>query len=508
MSLCREQNHGNVEYKRLIMPQNEKRLHELMSQLKYRLSTGCAIYKIGIEDDGKCSCLSREELDRSIKTLQDMCLKLGAIIKTISYKKIEEHEYVQVKIIRRVDRKEYDNDVEINKNTNNNNTVEKRVAFVGNVDSGKSTLVGVISQGLLDNGRGLTRTHSFRYTHEHTTGRTSSISHIPVDMSPNNLVLIDLAGHEKYLKTTIYGLSSQCIDYVVIVIAANMGIRKMTKEHINVSMALKLRVLVAITKIDLVNETFIENIIKNLKKCMSPLYKNKETEPVIFCMSNKTGQGIDIFRQYLYEIKSIHNFDCEKPVNMKLERAYNINGVGTVVSGLLCNGTVERGKTYQIGPDISGKYFKIIIKSLEINHVKYDHVPAGHTVAFSFRLQNKDDFTFKRLRYNGLTLHELDYVPNNISEFYAIVMIANHPCTIRKGFQTTIFIDNIKCCAKVMTVYDYNNSETTELLSLGVKDIAKIHFKIVLCPMQIKLNERFVFSEGKVMGMGKVIELL
>ena len=51
-----------------------------------------------------------------------------------------------------------------------------RIALVGNVDSGKSTIVGVLTKGLLDNGRGSSREKVFNYPHETTTGRTSSIA--------------------------------------------------------------------------------------------------------------------------------------------------------------------------------------------------------------------------------------------------------------------------------------------------------------------------------------------
>lgn len=51
-----------------------------------------------------------------------------------------------------------------------------RICVVGNVDSGKSTLVGVLTKGLLDNGRGSSREKVFNYPHETQTGRTSSIA--------------------------------------------------------------------------------------------------------------------------------------------------------------------------------------------------------------------------------------------------------------------------------------------------------------------------------------------
>ena len=50
-----------------------------------------------------------------------------------------------------------------------------RVAVIGNVDSGKSTLVGVLTKGIMDDGRGFARTKVFNFSHEASNGRTSSI---------------------------------------------------------------------------------------------------------------------------------------------------------------------------------------------------------------------------------------------------------------------------------------------------------------------------------------------
>lgn len=51
-----------------------------------------------------------------------------------------------------------------------------KVAIVGNVDSGKTTLVGVLSKGIVDDGRGQARLRVFNYPHEASNGRTSSIA--------------------------------------------------------------------------------------------------------------------------------------------------------------------------------------------------------------------------------------------------------------------------------------------------------------------------------------------
>ena len=141
---------------------------------------------------------------------------------------------------------------------------------------GKSTLIGTLSKGELDDGRGSARKLIFRHAHEQETGRTSAIAsqYLGFDeggqqvltkklgrlapwqelakSSTRTLQLIDLAGHEKYLKTTIFGLTGMMPDLGVVIVGANMGVKRMTKEHFGVSSALEIPVVVAVTKIDLV----------------------------------------------------------------------------------------------------------------------------------------------------------------------------------------------------------------------------------------------------------------
>ena len=62
-----------------------------------------------------------------------------------------------------------------------------RIAVVGNVDAGKSTLLGVLTHGELDNGRGLSRLKLFKHQHEIDSGRTSSVSHDILGAPPPRL---------------------------------------------------------------------------------------------------------------------------------------------------------------------------------------------------------------------------------------------------------------------------------------------------------------------------------
>ena len=75
----------------------------------------------------------------------------------------------------------------------------RRVAVVGNVDAGKSTLLGVLTHGDLDNGRGVARQRLFRHKHEMESGRTSSVSNDILGFDKEGRVVNKSDGHGKAL---------------------------------------------------------------------------------------------------------------------------------------------------------------------------------------------------------------------------------------------------------------------------------------------------------------------
>ena len=84
---------------------------------------------------------------------------------------------------------------------------EKRIGILGNVDSCKSTIISVLSNDILDNCRGSARKKILKHDHEQDSGRTSCITHKYTKYDENTtLSFVDLAGHEKYYKTTIQRL--------------------------------------------------------------------------------------------------------------------------------------------------------------------------------------------------------------------------------------------------------------------------------------------------------------
>jgi len=218
--------------------------------------------------------------------------------------------------------------------------------MLGNVDSGKSTLSGVLTSapGQLDDGRGLMREKLFNFYHESSNGRTSSVGHeimgftakgefyttklahtskknrIWPDIVENSakiVHLLDMCGHEKYLKTTMHGLTSLYPDYCLLVVGANMGISKMTREHLGISWALDMPIIVVFTKLDLAPEEIYQENMKKLTKILKAVNKvpvqiktENDVEKIkdkmaagkitpVFSTSNQTGEGIELLRKFM-----------------------------------------------------------------------------------------------------------------------------------------------------------------------------------------------------------------
>lgn len=205
--------------------------------------------------------LSEDEASASLQTLYLMAEKLGATL-TI----LRERDMSDDGIARRA------LEVLIRKVPDDQQSIELRIAVLGNVDVGKSTLLGVLTQGELDNGRGSSRLNLFRHRHEIQSGRTSSISReilgFSVDGAPVTysicrtpeeiceassklITFIDLAGHQKYLRTTVFGLMGHLPHFALLLVSAVSGVAGTTKEHFNLAKALDLPVVIVVNKVDL-----------------------------------------------------------------------------------------------------------------------------------------------------------------------------------------------------------------------------------------------------------------
>ena len=177
-----------------------------------------------------------------------------------------------------------------------------RIATLGNVDSGKSTLTGVLTRGILDDGKGKARSFVLRHSHEQKKGQSSTVSvqligyrdgeqvlpsTASIDgvagrvsraqnkdffevatKSTHRISVIDLCGHQKYLKSSIYGLTAMSPDCALVVLGAERGVQRMTREHLGLACALKIPFFVVVTKIDVAPPDVRKDAQQKLKRLL------------------------------------------------------------------------------------------------------------------------------------------------------------------------------------------------------------------------------------------------
>jgi GTPase len=434
---------------------------------------------------------------------------------------------------------------------------EIRIAVMGNVDAGKSTLLGVLKSGSLDNGRGSARGCIFKHPHEIETGRTSSVSHHYLETSgwkseeldskePDKiLTFVDLAGHEKYLKTTLYGVNGSSVSYIMIMISAVDGVVGTTKEHLEIALALRVPTFIVITKMDQAadkpgvlndNLSYLEELIVRMKK--RKLYPIKNIEEVkkmpgtiltekskvipIFKISNTTGEGVDLIRNFFASLPEVIDWKplrdpSENKTLINIQDSYDVHGIGLVVYGVVKRGCVQIGETILIGP-FNGEFKQVVIKSIHDNYKNpLQYLPAGCSGCLAIKTVGKDIIKKNQIKKGMVITVEAA----KIQFFKALVQIIHHPTTIRIGYEPTVHCGTIFQTARIMDIVklDKNTKEPIQTLNpddpnyddsnlnlklLRAGDLADVTFKFLHHLEFIESGSTIFFREGDTKGLGKI----
>lgn len=414
--------------------------------------------------------------------------------------------------------------------------MDLRIAVCGNVDSGKSTLIGVLTRGQLDNGRGLARANVFLHKHEIDTGRTSAISHqimgydsrgqivnyglfgTPswkeiIEKSSKVCTFIDLAGHEKYLKTTVFGMTGNIPDYACVVIGANMGVTRMTKEHLGLCLALKIPIFICVTKIDICPENVLKQTIATIHKILKlpgvrklPYHIKTEDDVLtcsknivsdrvtpIFMMSSVTGHHMDLLRQFMNLLPVRRDWESliDKPTEFVIDQTFFVTGVGTVVSGIVLQGSVSVNDTLMLGPDGNGHFKSVTVKSIHCKRVNVRKVHAGQTASFALKKEKRSGIR------KGMVLVEPKFAKATW-EFEAEVLVLYHSTTIKENYQPVIHCSCVRQSAKIIKM----DSE-----SIRTGDKATVRFRFMFRPEYLRLGERLIFREGRTKGLGIISKI-
>lgn len=527
MSFKAEQDTGNIEYKLFLDP-SEQRMEELITQMLFRLfeGNGDAIYIIGVTDDGAPQGIAQQQMEESLQILYTMAEQAGAKARVLRTRSGEmEGSVITELLIRRI-------------KDSNEIPVDIQVVSIGNVDAGKSTLIGVIDSGIYDDGRGLARTRVFRYKHEIESGRTSSVAAITIGFdidgnvlnadplrTPTEIELLerasktlsfyDLAGHEKYLKTTIYGLTGLNPGFAMLIVAANQGVLPMTREHIGLVVALKIPFFVVLTKIDMTPPERTKRTIEELKKVLKipgvsrvPLTVKTEDDVIIaaqnikgavvtpiFRVSAVTGEGMEELKGFLNLLppRSEQKYQ-DLEFGAYITEIFNVTGVGTVVAARVFSGSLKTNENTQLGPFEGGKYQKVRVKSIHYKRVPTDRVRTGQNATFALH-----NVRTEKLR-KGMVLLGTDHSLDATIKFRGEVYVLFHSTTIRNGYAPVIHAQSIQQTARMLQI-------GTEKKILRTGDRAEVTFEFMYRPEHIYVGQRFIFREGKTKGIGTITKV-
>ncbi|CAO1637671.1 unnamed protein product [Parajaminaea phylloscopi] len=445
--------------------------------------------------------------------------------------------------------------------------VEIRVACVGNVDAGKSTTLGVLTRGGLDDGRGKARVNLFRHRHEIETGRTSSVGMelLGLTASGEHVVnagatakdegrklsweevcarsakivnFLDLAGHERYLRTTIGGLTANIPEYGMLMVGANAGLIGMSKEHLGVALALSIPVFVTVTKVDMCPPQILESTIKQLTKVLkspgcrkTPIFVDTVEQAVdcalrlstericpIFQISNVTGQNTDLLRAFLNVLpqSSAVKFDAGAPFELQISDIFSVPFVGTVVSGVITGGAVKTGDSLLIGPDSLGQFIPTAVRSIQRKRVNVDSAIAGQSVSFALKRVRRN-----QVRKGMVMIARSDNPPQASLVFDAEILCLHHATTLSVGSCMVLHAAGIRQTVRIIqiaklesSVSDRSNdggadqsTGTDEKPVIRTGDRAKLRLQFIRNPEFVKPGVRLITREGRTRLIGRIADV-
>ena len=492
-----EYDYGNVEYKLKLCDVDINRIEELTTQMKFRLEEGGGecYYKIGVEDNGNPLGISKEELEISVNVIYTIANNLNLNVK-ISKLIQGQCGFIAELYIKKEEEVLRDK-------------LEIKIGLLGEESSGKSTLIGVLVSNLLDNGKGLARTNVFRHKHEIFSGKTSSISHQILGFDENGeltnynnieksswsqivnksykiINFYDMAGIKfNFKKNTLITLSNDYLDYLLLVISAIDGITNKTIEFLNFGFYMKLPIITIFTKIDLIKENEIKDLIikyKNtvtkLKNGLIPIIMKNNDDIVLFSrnihekninltflISNLKWDGINLFKSFLSTLPVNNKLEDElKQIEME-KMEFDIHETLIDNNKIILNGIVSKGKIksktkYYLGPNNEGNFKIFEIEKIICKKIEVSYSYKGQYCTIIINNQNnliKDDIK------KGMVLLDMNIHPIS-SKIFEIELWSIDGCRqiIKSSYQPILNIKHIRQAVRIKKVNDillfYNNN--------------------------------------------------
>ncbi len=211
------------------------------------------------------------------------------------------------------------------------------VGTAGHIDHGKTALV-----------KALTGIDADRLEEEKRRGITIDIGFAHLQLTPElRLGFVDVPGHERFIKNMLAGVGG--IDLVLFVIAADESIKPQTREHFDICRLLGIRQgVIALTKADAVDPDILELVRLEVEEFVAGSFL--EGAPIV-AVSSVTGAGLPDLRNELQRCAAtVAEKSAAGHFRLPLDRAFTVKGFGTVVTGTLISGAVNKEQEVELYP--------------------------------------------------------------------------------------------------------------------------------------------------------------
>ena len=235
------------------------------------------------------------------------------------------------------------------------------VGTAGHIDHGKTWLV-----------RALTGKDTDRLPEERARGISIELGYAPLELPDGKqLSLIDVPGHERFVRTMVAGATG--IDLFLLVIDAGEGARAQTHEHLAILRLLGVeRGVVAVTKADAVDAETLELALEEAQELVAGAE--------VVAVSAKTGLGLDDLRASLSALSNLvaqsHKLGPER---LYVDRVFSLRGAGTIVTGTLWSGSVGAGDELLVEP--RGR--EVRVRNVQVHDRDVERADAGQRVALN-----------------------------------------------------------------------------------------------------------------------------
>jgi small GTP-binding protein len=395
---------------------------------------------------------------------------------------------------------------------NSDNCEEITILILGNVDAGKSTVLGSLVKNKLDDGNGSNRNLILRHPHELLSGRTSDLNYHYVKIDNKIFSYVDNPGHEVYLKTTIRGIMSSYPDLAIICISDK--ITNITMEHIKLSSMMDIPFIILMTKSDLVppniTKELINNIKTKLKTMKKPIFniKDEENFDMIKCnlksmiplvqISNKTGHNLNLLKNIINEYPRINHVISKC---FTIDHALMIHGFGIILIGIT-GIDININDELFIGPFVNDVFVQTKIRTIHNDYrFSVDNLKAGSRGCICIKRKlKKNDLSLSQEKVNGLIL--IKEIPKIYKTISAKIKVMHHSSTITAGYIGYINCGLVRGPVKITKIYHGSSSqsggssESDESRTIRTGDICNIDFEFTNKNYYIEVGQKIIIRES------------